>query len=62
MKKYGREVKIFRSDSETVFKDGDMGKYLEENSYFLEQSTPEAHYQNFVERHLNSITRATTVW
>ena len=34
MKKYGKEVKIFRSDSETVLVDGDMGKYLEENSYF----------------------------
>ena len=32
MKKYGKEVKIFRSDSETVLLDGDMGKYLEENS------------------------------
>ena len=39
MKKYGKEVKIFRSDSETVLVDGDMGRYLEENSYFHEQST-----------------------
>ena len=36
MKKYGKEVKIFRSDSETVLVDGDMGRYLEENSYFHE--------------------------
>ena len=33
IKKYGKEVKIFR----------DMGKYLEENGYFHEKSTPEAH-------------------
>ena len=52
MKKYGKEVKIFRSD-------GDMGRHLEEYGHFHEQSTPEAHYQNFVERYVNTISRAT---
>ena len=28
-KRYGHEVKIFRSDAETVLKDGEMGQYLE---------------------------------
>ena len=41
--------------------DGDMGKYLEENGYIHEKSTPEAHYQNFVGRYVNIISRATAV-
>ena len=59
LKRYGHQVKIFRSDSETVLKDGELGPYLEENGYFHELSTPEAHYQNFVERYVNTISRAT---
>ena len=58
-KRYGHEVKIFRSDAETVLKDGDMGQYLEENGLYHETSTPEAHYQNFVERYVNTAVRAT---
>ena len=61
MKEYGKEVKIFRSDSETVLVQGDRGRYLEENSYFHEQSTPEAHYQNFVEIVRDGI-KNTFVW
>ena len=59
LKRYGHQVKIFRSDSETVLKDGALGPYLEEHGYFHELSTPEAHYQNFVERYVNTISRAT---
>ena len=58
-RRHGHQVKIFRSDAETVLKDGEMGKYLEENGYYHEISTPEAHYQNFVERYVNTIVRAT---
>ena len=58
-KRYGHEVKIFRSDAETVLKDGEMGQYLEENGIYHETSTPEAHYQNFVERYVNTAVRAT---
>ena len=36
-----------------------MGQYLEDNGYYHEISTPEAHYQNFVERYVNTIVRAT---
>ena len=46
-KHWGHEVKSFRSDAETVLKDGKMGSYLEENGYIHELSSPEAHYQNF---------------
>lgn len=58
MKKFGKNVKIFRSDSETILKNGDMGRYLEENGYFPECSAPEAHYQNFVERYVKTAVRA----
>ena len=53
-KRYGHDVKIFRSDAETVLKDGDMGSYLEANGYYHELSSPEAHYQNFVERYVKT--------
>ena len=29
-RRYGHEVKAFRSDAETVLKDGAMGRYLED--------------------------------
>ena len=41
MKKYGKEVKIFRSDSETVLVDGDMGRYLKEKQFlFMSNQLP----------------------
>ena len=48
-KRWGHEVKAFRSDAETLLKDGKMGAYLRDNGFVHELSTPEAHYQNFVE-------------
>ena len=60
-RRYGHEVKAFRSDAETVLKDGAMGKYLEDNGYVHELSTPEAHYQNFVERYVQTVNRFTSV-
>ena len=58
-KHWGHEVKSFRSDAETVLKDGKMGGYLEENGYIHELSSPEAHYQNFVERYVQTIGKFT---
>ena len=49
-----------RSDAETVLKDGAMGRYLEDNGYVHELSTPEAHYQNFVERYVQTINKFTS--
>ena len=49
-KRYGHDVKIF-------LKDGDMGSYLEANGYYHELSSPEAHYQNFVERYVKTAVR-----
>ena len=51
-RRWGHAVKAFRSDAETVLKDGKMGVYLRENKLIHEMSTPEAHYQNFVERYV----------
>ena len=36
-----------------------MGSYLHENGYVHELSTPEAHYQNFVERYVQTIGKFT---
>ena len=60
LRKWGHEVKAFRSDAETVLKDGRMGQYLHENGFTHELSTPEAHYQNFVERYVQTINRFTS--
>ena len=60
MRRWGHEVKAFRSDAETVLKDGKMGEYLRENKYIHELSTPEAHYQNFVERYVQTVGNFTS--
>ena len=57
MKRYGHEVKAFRSDAETVLKDGKMGDFLRDNGIIHELSTPEAHFQNFVERYVQTVTK-----
>ena len=57
---WGHQVKVFRSDAETVLKDGRMGQYLNENNFIHELSTPESHYQNFVERYVQTITKFTS--
>ena len=59
-KRWGHHVKAFRSDAETVLKDGKMGQYLNDNGFIHELSTPEAHYQNFVERYVLTITTFTS--
>ena len=37
-KQWGHEVRAFRSDAETVLKDGRMGQYLRDNGYVHELS------------------------
>ena len=59
-KRWGHDVKAFRSDAETVLKDGKMGAYLKEKGIIHELSTPEAHYQNFVERYVQTINKFTS--
>ena len=58
-KRCGREMKAFRSDAETVPKDGEMGVFLREKGFVHELSTPEAHYQNFVQRYVQTINKFT---
>ena len=60
LSQWGHHVKVFRSNAETVLKDGQMGAYLSENKYHHEMSTPEAHYQNFVERYVQIINKFTS--
>ena len=59
LKKHGRAVKILRTDSETILKNGDVGNFLADNGITPELSTPYAHYQNLVERHVDMVTRGT---
>ena len=37
-----------------------MGQYLQDDGYVHELSAPEAHYQNFVERYVQTINRFTS--
>ena len=60
LKVYGHDVRCFRSDAETVLKDGKMGAYLKEHGIVHELSTPLAHYQNFVERYVQTINKFTS--
>ena len=50
-KRWGHEVKAFRSDAETVLKDGKMGAFLRDNGSV---------YQNFVERYVQTINKFTS--
>lgn len=59
MQKYGLTVKILRTDSETILKNGEVRDYLAEHAIMPELSTPYAHYQNLVERHVDMVTRGT---
>ena len=57
--RWGHKVRAFRSDAETVLKDGKMGEYLKANGFVHELSTPDAHYQNFVERYVQTVNKFT---
>ena len=59
-KRWEDEVKAFKSDAETVLKDGKIGAYLRKNGFVREQSTPGAHYQNFVARYVHTINKFTS--
>jgi len=53
--KHGHKVKGFRSDSEHIMIYGDVAIYLEENNIEQTMSLPNAHFQNLVERHVQTI-------
>jgi hypothetical protein len=58
--KYGHQVKYFRSDSEQIMKWGAVKQLLEKKGIASEYSLPYAHYQNLVERYVQTITKAVS--
>jgi hypothetical protein len=59
-KNYGHQVKFFRSDSEQIIKWGPVRQLLQKEGIQHEFSLPYAHYQNFVERYVQTICKATS--
>jgi len=59
---YGHQVKYFRSDSETIMRNGDVIRLLRDPIYNVksEYSLPYAHYQNLVERHVQTVTKSVS--
>ena len=58
--KYGHKVKSFRSDSEQIMKWGPVKQLLENKGIQSEYSLPYAHYQNLVERYVQTVTKAVS--
>jgi Reverse transcriptase (RNA-dependent DNA polymerase) len=52
--------KIMRTDSERMLIMGDVGRYLEIEGITPEHSAPDAHYQNFVERYVQTVVKGTS--
>ena len=57
---HGHTVKSFRSDSEQIMKWGPVKQLLENKGIQSEYSLPYAHYQNLVERYVQTITKAVS--
>jgi hypothetical protein len=57
---YEHQVKFFRSDSEQIIKWGPVRQLLQEEGIQHECSLPYAHYQNLVERYVQTICKATS--
>jgi hypothetical protein len=58
--KYGPKIKFFSSDSEQIMKWGPVKQLLENKGIQSEYSLPYAHYQNLVERYVQTITKAVS--
>ena len=56
----GFEVKGFRSDSENIMVYGDVQKFLDDNHIDHTLSLPYAHFQNLVERHVQTVVKGVT--
>jgi hypothetical protein len=54
----GREAHIHRTDSERILTEGEVVDYLLAQGTKQELSLPSAHHQNFVERYVQTTTRA----
>jgi hypothetical protein len=57
---FGHKVKAFRSDSEQIMKWGPVKQLLESKGVQMQQSLPYAHYQNLVERYVQTIVKAVS--
>jgi len=57
---HGKTVKIIRSDSEKVLMSRDVIDFFAENSLLSENSVPYCHYQNSVERSVQTVNRITS--
>ncbi len=53
---FGHKVKAFRSDSEQIVKWGPVKQVLESKGIQPQHSLPYAHYQNLVERYVQTIS------
>jgi len=56
-KKHGHEIQVFRSDSENILVQGGVEEYLAEKEIAQDYSLPYAHYQNLVERHVQTMVK-----
>jgi hypothetical protein len=57
---FGHKVKAFRSDSEQIMKWGPVKQLLESKGIQLQHSLSYAHYQNLVERYVQTIVKAVS--
>jgi hypothetical protein len=57
---FGQKVKVFRYDSEQIMKWGPVKQLLESKGIQLLHSLPYAHYQNLVERYIQTIVKAVS--
>jgi hypothetical protein len=57
---FGHKVEAFRSDSEQIMKWGPVKQLLESKGIQPQHSLPYAHYQNLVERYIQTIVKAVS--
>ena len=59
-KQKGYEMKGFRSDSENIMVYGDVPKFLASHGVNQTMSLPYAHFQNLIERHVQTVVKGVT--
>ena len=55
---HGHRIHVFRSDSENILVYGDVPEFLESKTVKQDLSLPYSHYQNLVERHVQTIVKS----
>jgi len=56
----GHKVKFFRSDSEQIMKWGPVKEFINKKGIKPQYSLPYAHYQNLVERYVQTVVKAVS--